>query len=293
MPNGTDLTDFLKAGYNGLNFAIAEGVENYHQPTDNYQNLDRGSAYHFLLTTQELSTYAAHTQFQDKSKQDGVYFPFWPGNLVLMSKTVAYGLSGLAVFSAVAWIVLQIRRKKVQLKQIAVGTGWLLGTVATSGLLSWGVVSVLTSTMKLKETSNTETVFFALSIALAIGVLALFSWQMRKLTLSQAVAGLLPVILLLAVATTVLLPTASYLFVLPTLALLALTLLEQNTIAKFAASTVIGVGILLLFVPVCWILYLFFLLPASPVVMALGVIPIAMITALFMSGQMQAKVRNR
>ncbi len=285
LPNGSDMTDFLNAGYTGLNFAIAEGLENYHQPTDSYQNVDRSSAYQFLLTTQELSSYAAHSQIQGNAKQDGVYFPFWPGNIVLMSQFAAYCLAGLAVLSAVAWIVLQIRRGKVRLKQVVVGTSWQLGAIAVGGLLSEGIVLALTSALHLNASSNTETIFFALSLVFAVGALTLFGWRMRKSTLSEAVAGLLPVQLLLIILSTTFLYSASYLFVLPTLVILAVVLLERNTVTRLVASTIFGIVSLLLYVPVCWLLYVLFTLSAASLVIGLGIMPITMIAALFLSSR--------
>ncbi|MBL8557027.1 MAG: M20/M25/M40 family metallo-hydrolase [Phenylobacterium sp.] len=43
MPNDTDLTESLRAGLDGMNFAILGRQFDYHSPTSNAQNLDRGS----------------------------------------------------------------------------------------------------------------------------------------------------------------------------------------------------------------------------------------------------------
>ncbi|MBW7456764.1 M28 family peptidase, partial [Paenibacillus sepulcri] len=120
MPNGTDLTRFLEAGYPGLNFAVAEGVEHYHQPSDSFENLHRGTAYNFLQTALEMADYSGQAQFQDSgSNRDSVFFTLLTGNLVVMSDIAAYILSVCAALASLAWLIIQIRRGKVTLRQIA------------------------------------------------------------------------------------------------------------------------------------------------------------------------------
>ncbi|MGL6217737.1 MAG: M20/M25/M40 family metallo-hydrolase, partial [Lacrimispora sphenoides] len=117
MPNITDMTNFLDAGYSGLNFTVTEGVENYGAMSDNYENFNPRTAYNYLRTVREMADYSAKEQFQgNSSKQDGVYFPFMPGHLVLMSNAVAYILSGFVVLAAMLWLILQSRRGRVRFK---------------------------------------------------------------------------------------------------------------------------------------------------------------------------------
>ena len=65
MPNDTDLTVFLKEGYNGLNFSAVEGVEVYHTMDDSYDNINYASAWHYLHTNISLSDYAANSSLED------------------------------------------------------------------------------------------------------------------------------------------------------------------------------------------------------------------------------------
>jgi hypothetical protein len=120
MPNITDMTSFLDAGYSGLNFTVTEGVENYGAMSDNYENFNPRTAYNYLRTVREIADYSAKEQFQgNSSKQDGVYFPFLPGHLVLMSNTVAYMLSGFVVLAALLWLILQVRHGRDRISGIA------------------------------------------------------------------------------------------------------------------------------------------------------------------------------
>ncbi len=64
MPNDTDLTHFLNAGYSGFNFAAIEGVEAYHKPSDSFANLNRSTAYNYLKTALEIVRYSGQEKFQ-------------------------------------------------------------------------------------------------------------------------------------------------------------------------------------------------------------------------------------
>ncbi len=74
LPNDTDLTVFKKRGVRGMNFAFIGGVQHYHRPSDNLENLDLGSVQHqgehFLAMAQALSD----AQLSDLPKGDAVFF---------------------------------------------------------------------------------------------------------------------------------------------------------------------------------------------------------------------------
>lgn len=117
MPNNTDLTHFLNAGYNGINFAAIEGVETYHQPTDTYENLNKSTAWQYLHTTLALASYAANSDLSElqKAPSEAVYFPFLPGFMVLMSGVVSHIFCANACILALLFTVVQARRKKLKL----------------------------------------------------------------------------------------------------------------------------------------------------------------------------------
>ena len=47
MPNDTDLTNFKNYGFQGLNFAVIDGMEYYHTAGDSLSNVDLGSLQHY------------------------------------------------------------------------------------------------------------------------------------------------------------------------------------------------------------------------------------------------------
>lgn len=282
MPNGTDLTTFLDAGYPGLNFAIAEGVEHYHQPTDNYENMNRGTAYDYLRTVLEMADYSGRTNLQNgDSAGNSVFFTFFPGQLVLMSDILASVLSAIAALAAMGWLGFQIKRGGVRVREILIGTGWLVGTVVAAGLLGWGISSLLARTTGLGETTNNDGAFAGTFVVMGLAVLATAIYRMRRQSLAKAIAELLPLQVLLIAGTTLFYVEISYLFTFPLLGMLGVAMLDRYRVGRMIASSVFGVGLWLLYVPLCWLVYVMFMLQATPVSVALGVLPISMLAACF------------
>ncbi|UQZ84587.1 Peptidase family M28 [Paenibacillus konkukensis] len=280
MPNGTDLTRYLKAGYSGLNFAAVEGVESYHEKSDSFDNLDRATAYHFLITTLEMADHAAQVPFKDGRKQDSLYFSLWPGYLVIMSKAVSYVLSAAAAGFALWYMIFQIRTGGLRLRTMIAELVRLLGWMAGAAVLSWGIVSGVTRLLHLSESTNNDTAFLSIFFAVGACVLAVSTIRDSKLSLHESLAGLLPLLLLLIIGSSVLFQDISYLFSLAAMGILVVTLLDRYRIGRWVSSVVVGTVIVFLYAPVCWLIYVLFMLPFTPVVVAISVIPIWIVSAL-------------
>jgi hypothetical protein len=283
MPNDTDLTRFLKAGYSGLNFAAAQGAENYGRETDTIENLDRGTAYHYLLTALEVVDHASQVPFKEGRKQDSLFFSLSPSYLMIMSSSTSYILSLVAVVLAIWWMILQIRKGSFRLRTMMTGTGWVLGVMVGTALLSWGIVAGVTQVMQLGESTNNDNVFFSIFFLMSICTLIAGIIRARKLSLREALAGFLPLHLLLIVGCLVLFQEISYLFSLSTLGILAVALLDRYKIGRWIASVVVGTTIVFLYMPVCWLIYVLLMLPFTPVSVAISVIPISIVSALFIT----------
>ncbi|MCQ6268620.1 M28 family metallopeptidase [Fictibacillus sp. WQ 8-8] len=283
MPNDTDLTRFLQAGYSGLNFAAAEGVEHYGRETDTFANLDRGTAYHYLLTTLEVADHAAQVPFEEGGNQDSLFFPLSPSYLLIMSSFTSYILSLVVVVLTIWWMILQIRKGNFRIRTIMTGTGWLLGAMIGAALLSWGIVAGVTQVMNLGESTNNDKVFFSIFFLMSICTLIAGIIRARKLSLREALAVFMPLHLLLIVGSAVLYQEISYLFSLTTLGILIVALLDQYRIGRGIASIVVGVAIVFLYTPVCWLIYVLFMLPFTSVAVAISVIPTSIVSALFVT----------
>ena len=108
MPGSyTDFTVFREYGFTGLNFAILGGNEHYHTMTDTFENLNRNTAWHFLMTTMALADYAAVNDLAllRQPSQEAIFFTFLPGNMLVMTMTMANILTGLAFAAAIGFLV--------------------------------------------------------------------------------------------------------------------------------------------------------------------------------------------
>jgi len=139
MPGSyTDFNFFRAYGFSGLNFAILGGNEFYHTPYDNFENLNRDTAWHYLSMTMALAEYGAENSLTGlrESSQEAVFFPFLPGmNLVVMSTTAAHVLMGLAFLLAIGFLVYSFVTKMPKVWLVRAILGLLMLATAVALLL--------------------------------------------------------------------------------------------------------------------------------------------------------------
>jgi hypothetical protein len=134
---GTDLTAFLTNGYSGLNFSMTAGASVYHTAEDNFENLNKNSAYNIYKIASVLAEHSAKSGFvhDSGSKTDGVYFPVFKGVAVLIADYVSVIIGILAAVSGIA-VILFSRKRKVKLPVLTIA-------IALFSLLSLGTVILL------------------------------------------------------------------------------------------------------------------------------------------------------
>ncbi|HWF63112.1 MAG TPA: M20/M25/M40 family metallo-hydrolase, partial [Rhizomicrobium sp.] len=106
LPNDTDLTPFLQAGFTGYNFSFIGNVAQYHTPRDLRKNLDPQALQQQGESALGLVTSLANTDFAALKSGDDIYFDvlgFW---LPRLPKSWALPLSALTFLGIViagAW----------------------------------------------------------------------------------------------------------------------------------------------------------------------------------------------
>jgi hypothetical protein len=113
LPNDTDLTEAIKRGYQGLNFAFFSGLDAYHRPADTARALDPGS----LQSIGDQALRAARALVQTDPAAAGPAAPLPPrgsdrayadilgGPVVRQSTAEAWGLLLLAAGGLTAYFV--------------------------------------------------------------------------------------------------------------------------------------------------------------------------------------------
>ena len=255
MPNGTDLSIYLKEGFTGLNFASIGNSENYHTASDSPAYSDLTSLQHY--GDQVLGLTRAWSFDQDTPQltdgQDRVFFPVFSGFTVHYPATVGVILGVVAIALAAAATVRQAR--KVRWSRVA-GTAWgLTWRVAVSAgaafLFQFGANSFGLFTSLEDNTWVYRTVLYLVPTLLAAALITRFLLKRRRDGLSREAS--MATLLMFAVSSVlfmILLPGAAYPFVLTTVAL-ALTGLVPASLRPIAAA-VACFAVTVLFTPISW-----------------------------------------
>ncbi len=272
MPNGTDLSIYLKEGFTGLNFASIGNSENYHTASDSPAYSDLTSLQHY--GDQVLGLARAWSFDQDTPKltddQDRVFFPVFSGFTVHYPATVGVILGVVAIALAAAATVLQAR--KVRWSRVA-GTAWgltwrIVVSAGAAFLVQFGANSLGLLTSLENNTWIYRTVLYLVPTLLAAALITRFLLKRRHDGLNREAS--MATLLMFAVSSVlfmILLPGAAYLFVLTT-AVLALTGLVPASLRPIAAA-VACFAVAVLFAPISWLV-------AEALTASLVAVPIAL-----------------
>lgn len=287
MPNDTDLTHFLEAGYPGINLAAIDGAHAYHTALDNYDTFSRDSARHYLDSAVGLVTHLALSpDVSLEAKEDAVHFPLMPGKLVLIPQRIANALAWAALACCLLLLGWLLYKGQVQLVSLATSLSAQLIILALSGGLSFGLLQGMyllnehhgiLSGLLFGRQAN---LLFVLLLLVFTGLSALFLrilWRHSKHSLSHLM-GLLLLPALLGLVCVHIFPAASYLFSLPVMAgllVVAIRLLLPPLVLPFAALSIILA--LLLYTPVVSLLYIALGVHAAFLSIPLALLPLSLV----------------
>ena len=225
LPNDTDFTVLNGAGAQGLNFAYLNGIQHYHTYLDNAQEINPRTLQDLGSNALALTKYFGNNDPGPKTG-NAVYFNVLGATLIRYTNVVSVVLLVLTVllFALVGWRGF----KTEQLTMLGIVSGFiaLLVAIVLAALASWSawwlIVTIRASIRSVPWSEPYNTNIFRVGfVLLALGLTALAylligtrsGW--RNLTV-----GTLLWWLILAVAVTLMIPGASYLFTLPLLFML-------------------------------------------------------------------------
>lgn len=277
LPNDTDLTIFKGANLQGLNFAYIDGVDHYHTSLDSITNINERSLQHQGSYALALTRHFGGLNLADGRANDSVYFDLLGAAVVRYSKSWVVPLSLLACLCFVGTVIIGLRKKKLTAREIALG---VLATLS-SMIVAYGFTTLLLMIINATqagdrriERSNLLVVgFIMLTVAVTSASYTLFRRKASKLNL--LVGGLFWWVILMA-ATTVYMPTASYLFTWPLLLGVAAAIVtlvsgesETSSWKSGALFSICAVAAIILFVPIIYIVFTSMLLSAVPMLMVM------------------------
>ncbi|MFC7530564.1 M28 family peptidase [Actinoplanes sp. GCM10030250] len=142
MPNDTDFTPFLDAGFQGLNSAYIDGAAVYHAPTDTPESMNRDSLQHHGDNALALTRELGGRDLTALEGGDATYFPV-VGLLIRYPGSLVWPLTLLAVLAVGLLGFLVVRQKRATGRRLAAAAGLTLIPIVVAPLLAQGLWSLL------------------------------------------------------------------------------------------------------------------------------------------------------
>jgi hypothetical protein len=224
LPNDTDLTVWLGRGAAGLNFANIGGFERYHAPSDTVENADLATLAHHASYAITLARAFGASKLPIPLAPASTYFNIGP-LCVVYAGSFNVPLVSLASALFVGFVVIARRRRDVRLGGVVSGFVVVLGTVVTAAMLG-GVLLALAGALDadfgalahIVRPAKKQWFVAAISFVSAAVVFAAATLGVRRVRPLELYAGGALLLVLLAVATTIVLPGGAFLFTWPALA---------------------------------------------------------------------------
>ncbi|WP_341717757.1 M28 family peptidase [Micromonospora sp. FIMYZ51] len=222
LPNDTDFTAFLDAGFVGLNSAYLDGGAIYHTPLDTPESMDRASLQHHGENALGLVREFGRIELDSlRAGHDATYFPLpgglarYPGTLVLPLALLA--LAGVVLLGWLAW-----HRGRASAGRLVAGFVLTLVPIVVAPLgaqlLWWVITAIRPGYAELLDPYRPT--WYRLAV-LAIAAAVLFAWYAltrRSIGPAALAIGGLGWLALFGVLLAVLMPGGAYLATLPALA---------------------------------------------------------------------------
>jgi hypothetical protein len=139
LPNDTDLTEALKHGYQGLNFAFFSGFDAYHSPLDTPNRLDPGTLQDIGEKVLRVSVTLANAGALPGRASDQAYGDILGGPVLQYPAVVGWALVVLAGGGLAAYALRLAARGRLSLSGVAAGALAFLGLIL---LLALGLAAL-------------------------------------------------------------------------------------------------------------------------------------------------------
>jgi hypothetical protein len=217
MPNDSDLTVWLGAGYPGLNFANVDGFARYHQSTDTVANADRSTLQHHGTYAIALArAFADREAVAPPRAGEAVYFNI--GRLFVHypareATTLAAFGSGLLLIAA----AVGVRRGRLRAAAIAGSAVIAIAAVLLAGVAAegvwWAVGRASGGTLGMQAARDVvrKTCIAGLMLLGAATTWGVFSFALRRIRAADLAVGAMIPQVVVALVSAYALPGGSYL----------------------------------------------------------------------------------
>ncbi|HEX3808929.1 MAG TPA: M20/M25/M40 family metallo-hydrolase [Rhizomicrobium sp.] len=221
LPNDTDLTLFIRAGFPSFNFAFADNVRYYHSPKDLRANLDPATLQMHGDNMLGVVSGLEQTDFAALKGGNDVYLSLFGAMLPRVSESMALPLA-IFVFLALGFAAWLARREPVSWRATALAAAMPLALLIGCGLLGW-LLALIAQTIS-GQPDPTYAYPIAMRIALAFAVWTVTLAVSRMASVRGATASAWLWMAGLGVIVAAFLPGLSPYFVFPSLVAVVLLL---------------------------------------------------------------------
>jgi hypothetical protein len=190
LPNDTDLTEAIKGGFAGMNFAFFAGLSAYHRPADTPEALDPGSVQHIGEQALRAASALVTALSLPGRGPDQAYADILGGPVLQYPAVVGWALVVLAGAGMAAYALRLARRGRLSLAGVAAGALAFLGLilVLTLGLYALGSARVAVDGRRLapllRHAAGARTGALLLTVGFSLAWAAFAGWRLRAESLA-------------------------------------------------------------------------------------------------------------
>ena len=286
LPVWTDFTVYKQVGMTGYNIANIGTPETYHTAADSAENVNLGTLQHIGDTAMALALRLADADLESlRASEDSIFFDIFTRTLIHYPQKHAIPLAILALaISLLAWARLgSIQPDKPGVDLMVGSAAFVISTIAAF-LCGLAAIRLVSPVLPVIPESGIVVQHPAASVAIlsaaAVGATAALAALERWSGIAGLVGGALIWWNAAVVASTILLPGVSYLFVFPTivcaLGLLALSFMDPASAWTHLIAMLPGIVVASIF----WMPYAGLLTLTGGTLMFLPIIPVVLLASL-------------
>lgn len=220
--NDTDMSVSNDAGVSGLNFAYVDGWIHYHNINDDIEHVDQKTLIHQSLNMLELTQHFSNMDLSNTKASDQIYFNLF-GKMIYYSE---YWVIPSTIFISIvlcAVFILGVRKQRWTVRGILQSLCMMMITAVLAGAATYGLWwtskmlwadSMINDTNAVYKSGNYHIAFILLTTAISIFI---FSRWRRRIRLLDYLGGLMALVCLLLILTSIYFPGGTYLFTWPLL----------------------------------------------------------------------------
>lgn len=265
LPNWTDFTVFLENNLTGINIAVLDGLENYHTPYDNPENLSEKSMQHYgdqvLPIVTEFVTNPKYSNTENLiGNSDSIFF-------ILGNQFIEYSKTINFIFLISILVLIIYLYKKFNIKSIKnIFKFTVINTSFTIIAMVIGyIISRLLAILNGREFKLTYLplikfegiLFITVIIVIFIAfILTIKRFSRNFVEKNEFILGSLVLLLILSIIFTIVLPGASYLTVIPSILLSLFIAIKEifKNIKSMSLIILIPISlVIILYVPMVYL----------------------------------------